>query len=137
MQKSQKSTKMQFACRLQTFMGHKEKQAMINTFAHLVHSKESRDKYFFCAFKFQLWACLVFGTSVVNKKSPKLQNKVEKIHERSLKFLTSLDNDCTVRNSREKTSFTPAGNFAKLFDTPREFQGQKPKPAWKFHMGFS
>ena len=111
---------------VQTFMGHKEKEAaMINTF---VHSKRSSDKYFFCAFEFQLWACIVFGTSAVNKKSPKLQNKVEKIYERSLKFLTSLDNDSTVRNSGEKTSFTPARNFAKFFDTPREFQGKKQRP---------
>ena len=96
-------------------MGHKEKEAMINTF---VHSKRSSDKYFF----------FVHSNFSYGPKSPKLQNKVEKNHERSLKFLTSLDNNSTVRNSREKTSFTPAGNFAKLFDTPREFQGKKPRP---------
>ena len=33
----------------------------------------------------------VFGTSVLKSPKPKLQNKVEKIHERNLKFLTSLD----------------------------------------------
>ena len=68
-----KTASNQLKCNLHAdckhFMDHKEKEAMINTF---VHSKRSSDKYFFCAFKFQLWPCLVFGTSVVNKTSPKL-----------------------------------------------------------------
>ena len=54
-------------------MGHKY-LLYINT---LVHSNFSYGPVF------------VFGTSVL--KSPKLQNKVEKIHDRGLKFLTSLD----------------------------------------------
>ena len=115
---------MQFSYRLQTFMGHKEKEAMINSF---VHSKRSSDKYFF-----------VHSNFSYGPKSPKLQNKVEKNHERSLKLLTSLDNNSTVRNSREKTSFTPAGNFAKLFDTPTLGNSKvKNQDPWKLHMGFS
>ena len=58
----------------------------------------------------------------------KAQNKVEKIHERSLKFLNKLSLFRTVRNSREKTSFIPAVNLEKLFDTTWKFQGQKPRP---------
>ena len=78
-------------------MGHKGKETMINTF---VHSNFSLP-------------VLVFGISVL--KSLKLQNKVEKIHERSLKFpVTSLERKQAFG---EKTSFTPAGNFAKLFGT--------------------
>ena len=46
-------------------MGHKEKETMINTF---VHSKFSYRPVF------------VFGISVL--KSPKLQNKGEKVHEK-------------------------------------------------------
>ena len=52
--------------RLQTFMGHKEKEVMINTFAHSNFSH----------------GCLIWHCS-----SKKSQNKVERIHERSLKFL--------------------------------------------------
>ena len=52
--------------RLQTFIGHKEKEAITNTFVH------SNFNY----------GCLIWHFS-----SKKSQNKVEKIHERSLKFL--------------------------------------------------
>ena len=55
LQKSQKSTKCN--CRLQTFMGHKEKEAIINTFMH------SNFNY----------GCLIWQFS-----SKKSQNKVEK-----------------------------------------------------------
>ena len=49
-------------------MGHKEKEAMINTFVH------SNFNY----------GCLIWHFS-----SKKSQNKIEKIHERSLKFLSN------------------------------------------------
>ena len=49
-------------------MGHKEKEAMINTFVH---------SNFNCG-------CLIWNFS-----SKKSQNKVEKIHEKSLKFLSN------------------------------------------------
>ena len=62
------SNQLNAICRLQIFMGHKEKEAMINT---CVHS----DFYY---------GCLIWHFSP--KKS---QNKVEKIHERSLKFLSN------------------------------------------------
>ena len=62
------SNQLNAICRLQTLMGHKEKEAMINTFMH------SNFNY----------GCLIwhfcFKTS---------QNKTEKIHERSLKFLSN------------------------------------------------
>ena len=63
-------------CRLQTFMDHKEKEAMINIYLCIQISAMGLSLF-------------LFGTSVL--KSPKLQNKVEKIHERTLKFLKSLD----------------------------------------------
>ena len=53
-------------CRLETFMGHKEKEAIINTFVHSDFN----------------YGCLIWH--LISKKS---QNKVEKIHEKSLKFL--------------------------------------------------
>ena len=59
------SNELNAICRLQTFIGHKEK-AIINTFVH------SNFNY----------GCLIWHFS-----SKKSQNKVEKIHERSLKFL--------------------------------------------------
>ena len=62
------SNQLNGICRLQTFMGHKEKEVMINTFAH------SNFNY----------GCLIWHCS-----SKKSQNKVEKIHERSLKFLSN------------------------------------------------
>ena len=55
-------------CTLQVFMGRKEKEAMINTFVH------SNFNY----------VCLIWHFS-----SKKFQNKTEKIHERSLKFLSN------------------------------------------------
>ena len=55
--------------RLQTFMGHKEKEAMINTFVH------SNFNY----------GCLMCYFS-----SKKSQNKVERIHEKSLKAIIKL-----------------------------------------------
>ena len=76
--KASMSNQLNAICRLQAFMGHKEKEAMINIF--------------FCIQISAIYGPVflsIFGTSVL--KSPKLQNKVEKIHERSLKFLTSLD----------------------------------------------
>ena len=60
------SNQLNVICRLETFMGHKEKEAIINTFGH------SNFNY----------GCLIWHFSC--KQS---QNKVEKIHERSLKFL--------------------------------------------------
>ena len=61
------SNQLNAICRLQTFMGHKEKETMIN-----------------------ILSCIQISVNIW--QSPKLQNKVEKIHERSLKFLlTSLD----------------------------------------------
>ena len=54
--------------RLQAFMGHQEKEAMINTF---VHSNFNH-------------GCLIWHFS-----SKKSQNKIEKIHEKSLKFLSN------------------------------------------------
>ena len=62
------SNQLNAICRLETFMGHKEKEAIINTFAHL---------NFKCG-------CLIWHFS-----SKKSNNKVEKIHERSLKFLSN------------------------------------------------
>ena len=50
-------------------MGHREKEAMINTF---VHSNF-------------IYGCLIWH--FISKKS---QNKIEKIHERSLKFLSNV-----------------------------------------------
>ena len=89
-------------------MGHKGKETMINTFV---------------LSNFSL-PVLVFGISVL--ESLKLQNKVEKIHERSLKFLvTSLERKQAFG---EKTSFTPAGNFAKLLGAHWKFPGQKSRP---------
>ena len=61
------SNELNAICRLQTFIGHKEK-AIINTFVH------SNFNY----------GCLIWHFS-----SKKSQNKVEKIHERSLKFLSN------------------------------------------------
>ena len=58
------SNQLNAICRLETFMGHKEKEAIINTFVH------SNFNY----------GCLIWHFS--SKKS-----QVEKIHERSLKFL--------------------------------------------------
>ena len=60
------SNQLNAICRLQAFMGHKEKEAMINTFVH------SNFNY----------GCLIWHFN-----SKKSQNKIEKIHERSLKFL--------------------------------------------------
>ena len=60
------SNQLNAICRLETFMGHKEKEAIINTFGH------SNFNY----------GCLIWHFSC--KQS---QNKVEKILERSLKFL--------------------------------------------------
>ena len=54
--------------RLQTFMGHEGKEAMVNTF---VHSNFNYD-------------CLIWHFS-----SKMSQNKVEEIHERILKFLSN------------------------------------------------
>ena len=62
------SNQLNVICRLQKFMGHKEKEAIINTFVH------SNFNY----------GCLIWHFS-----SKKSQNKVEKIHERSLKFLSN------------------------------------------------
>ena len=62
------SNQLNAICRLQTFMGHKGKEAMINTFVH------SNFNY----------GCLIWHFS-----SKKSQNKIEKIHERSLKFLSN------------------------------------------------
>ena len=64
----QKASNQLNVCRLQTFMGQKEKEAMINTFVH------SNFNY----------GCLIWHFS-----SKKSQNKIEKIHERSLKFLSN------------------------------------------------
>ena len=62
------SNQLNAICRLQTFLGHKEKEAIINTFVH------SNFNY----------GCLIWHFS-----SEKSQNKVEKNHERSLKFLSN------------------------------------------------
>ena len=62
------SNQLNAICRLQIFMGHKEKETMINTFVH---------SNFNCG-------CLICHFS-----SKKSQNKVEKIHEKSLKFLSN------------------------------------------------
>ena len=62
------SSQLNAICRLQTFMGHKEKEATINTFEYSNFS----------------YGCLIWYFS-----SKKSQNKVEKIHERSLKFLSN------------------------------------------------
>ena len=60
------SNQLNVICRLETFMGHKEKEAIINTFVHSDFN----------------YGCLIWH--LISKKS---QNKVEKIHEKSLKFL--------------------------------------------------
>ena len=60
------SNQLNAICRPETFMRHKEKEAITNTFVH------SNFDY----------GCLIWHFS-----SKKSQNKVEKIHERSLKFL--------------------------------------------------
>ena len=62
------SNQLNAICRLQAFMGHKEKEAMINTFVH---------SNFNCG-------CLIWHFS-----SKKSQNKIEKVHERNLKFLSN------------------------------------------------
>ena len=62
------SNQLNAVCRLQTFLGHKEKEAIINTFVH------SNFNY----------SCLMWHFS--SKKSKK---KVEKILERSVKFLSN------------------------------------------------
>ena len=62
------SNQLNVICRPETFMRHKEKEAITNTFAH------SNFDY----------GCLIWH--FISKKS---QNKVEKIHERSLKFLSN------------------------------------------------
>ena len=102
-------------------MGHKEKEAMIYTTFMQISTT----------------ACPCLTWCFSSKKS---QNKVEKIHERSLKFPTSLE----IPERKQ------AGNFAKLFDTPLKFQGQKLKPKthrnstwvflehpWKFQFFFN
>ena len=61
------SDQLNAICRLQTFMGHKENEAMINTF---VHSNFNQVR--------------LFGTFSPKKKS---QNKAEKIYEWSLLFI--------------------------------------------------
>ena len=71
------SNQLNAICRLQTFMDHKEKEAMLNTF---VHSN--------CNYRPVSYYALQFLKS---------QNKIEKIHERSLKFLAN-----KLRNSGEK-----------------------------------
>ena len=60
------SNQLNVICRLETFMGHKEKEAIINSFGH------SNFNY----------GCLIWHFSC--KQS---QNIVKKIHEKSLKFL--------------------------------------------------
>ena len=60
------SNQLNEICRLETFMGHTEKEAIINTFVH------SNFNY----------GCLIWHFS-----SKKSQNKVEKIHEKNIKFL--------------------------------------------------
>ena len=62
------SNQLNAICRLQTFLGHKEKEAIINTFVH------SNFNY----------GCLIWHFSSKNS-----QNNVEKINERSLKFLSN------------------------------------------------
>ena len=62
------SNQLNEICRMQMFMGHKQKETIINTF---VHSN-------------LIYNCLTWH--FISKKS---QNKVEKIHERSLKFLSN------------------------------------------------
>ena len=62
------SNQLNAICRLQTFLGHKEKQAIINTFMH---------------------SNLNYGFLIWDFSSKKSKNKMEKIHERSLKFLSS------------------------------------------------
>ena len=52
------SNQLNAICRLQTFMGHKEKEAMINTFVHA---------------NVNYYGPAVFGTSVL--KSPKIKLK--------------------------------------------------------------
>ena len=63
------SNQLNEICRLETFMGHTEKEAIINTFVH------SNFNY----------GCLIWHFS-----SKKSQNKVKKIHERSLKFVLNI-----------------------------------------------
>ena len=62
------SNRLNAICRLQTFIGHKEKEAIIYAFVH------SNFNY----------GCLIWHFS-----SKKSQNNVEKINERSLKFLSN------------------------------------------------
>ena len=62
------SNQLNTICRLQTFIAHREKEWMINTFVH------SNINY----------SCLISQFS-----SKKSQNKVEIIHERSLKFISN------------------------------------------------
>ena len=97
------SNQLNAICRLQTFMGHKGKETMINTF---VHSNFSLP-------------VLVFGISVL--KSLKLQNKVEKIHERSLKFpVTSLERKQAFG---EKNKLHPCWKFCKIVWHPNKTHG--------------
>ena len=56
------SDQLNAICRMQTFIGHKEKEAMINTFMH------SNINYYI-----QAYAVFVFCTSVL--KSPKIKLK--------------------------------------------------------------
>ena len=62
------SNQLNAICRLQTFMGHKEKEAMINAFEHSNFN---------------------YGSLIWHFSSKKSQNKIKKIHERSLKFLSN------------------------------------------------
>ena len=110
------SNQLNAICTLQTFMGHKEKEAMINTFAHS---------------NFNYRPVFVFGTSVL--KSSKINSKVEKIYERSLKFLTSLH--CEVIPERKQAS--PLLEIFQNCLTPLGNSKVKNQDPWKFHMGFS
>ena len=62
------SNQLNAICRLQTFLGHKEKEALISTF---VHSNFN------------------YGGLIWHFSSKKSKNKVEKSHERSLKSLSN------------------------------------------------
>ena len=76
------SNQLNAICRLQAFMGHKEKEAMINTFVH------SNFNY----------GCLIWHFS-----SKKSQNEIGKIYERSLKFLSN-DYVSSYAELRKKTT---------------------------------
>ena len=93
------SNQLNAICKLQTFMGQKKKEVITNTFVH------SNFNY----------GCLIWHFS-----SKKSHNNVEKIHERSLKFLlndysTSVSMETKRLGTMVYETFKTLNNFNPIF----------------------